>query len=61
MSLIVNMIDIVHGGPAHAAIIPHETHRFDQVHGHAKARAEPQHGADVPGDFRFEKGYTHSG
>ncbi|NIJ08196.1 hypothetical protein FHS31_001813 [Sphingomonas vulcanisoli] len=55
------MIDIVHRGTADAAIIPGEPHWLDQIDRRAKARAKPQHGANIPGNFRLEEGDAHPG
>ena len=56
-----DVIDIVHGGAADPTIIPSEAHRLDQVHRHAQASAEPQDGADVPGNLRLEESDAHTG
>ena len=56
-----NMINIVHGSPANSSIIPRETHGLDKVHSRSETGPEPQNGADISGNFGFEKGNAHPG
>ena len=53
------MVDIVHRGAADALVVPREAHRLDQVDRDPEAGAEPQHRADVAGDFGLEEGDPH--
>jgi hypothetical protein len=49
-----DVIDIVHRRSANPSIIPLEPQRLDQVHSRAEAGAQPQNGADISGNLRFE-------
>jgi len=56
-----DMIDIVHGGPAYSSIVPLEPQWLDKVHSRPQTGAEAQNGADVSGNFWFEKSNAHLG
>ncbi len=55
-----DMVDIVHCRAADAAIVPGESHRFDQVDGRSEAGAEAHDCADVSGNFRLVEGDPHA-
>lgn len=57
----VDMIDIVHGDPAHPSIIPFEPHGFDKVHGRPQTGTQAENGTDIGCNLGFEEGNSHSG
>ena len=50
---------IVHPGACQGAVGKGESHRFDQIDGHAETRRQPQDGADVSGDVGLMKCDAH--
>lgn len=50
-----DVIDIVHGSPAHSSVIPLESHGLYQIDGSSQTGPEPQNSADVSGNFGLEE------
>ena len=55
----LDMVDVIHGGPADPPVIPRKPHRLYQVHRHSEARAQAEDRAHVSRDLRFEESYPH--
>ena len=56
----IDVIDVIHSGTPHSAIIPLEPHRLDQIDAGSQTGAKPQDGTNVLGNFRLEKRNSHS-
>lgn len=57
----IDVIDVIHGGTPDAPVVPFESHRLDQMYRCPETGAEPEDGADISGNFRFEQGNAHRG